>query len=112
MSNVAAGRLRHRVRIDAQVVHKNSSGEQDIAWEEVATVWAAIEPLSARESLLAEQVQSKVNARIVIRARDDIVASMRAVHGTTIYNIEGVIRDPDSGMEWMTLPCSTGVNEG
>jgi SPP1 family predicted phage head-tail adaptor len=109
---LAAGRLRHRIRIDEQVVHVNSSGEQDVAWEEVATVWAAIEPLSARESLLAEQVQSKVNARIVIRARDDIRASMRAVHGSTVYNIEGVIRDPDSGLEWLTLPCSTGVSEG
>jgi SPP1 family predicted phage head-tail adaptor len=113
MSNIAAGRLRHRIRIEAQVVHVNSSGEQDMsAWEEVATVWAAIEPLSARESMIAEQTQSKVNARIVIRARDDIRASMRAVHGSTVYNIEGVIRDPDSGLEWITLPCSTGVNEG
>lgn len=112
MSNVAAGRLRHRVRFEAQVVHVNSYGEQDVAWEEVATVWAAIEPLSARESMLAEQVQSKVNARIIIRARDDIRASMRAVHGSMIYNVEGVIRDPDSGQEWMTLPCSTGINEG
>lgn len=112
MSNVAAGRLRHRIRIDAQVVHVNSSGEQETAWEEVATVWAAVEPLSARESMIAEQTQSKVNARIVIRARDDIRASMRAVHGITVYNIEGVIRDPDSGLEWITLPCSTGVNDG
>jgi SPP1 family predicted phage head-tail adaptor len=109
---LAAGRLRHRIRIDEQIVHVNSSGEQDVAWEEVTTLWAAIEPLSARESLLAEQVQSKVNARITIRARDDIRASMRAVHGSTVYNIEGVIRDPDSGLEWITLPCSAGVNDG
>lgn len=112
MSNVAAGRLRHRIRIDEQVTLKNSFGEQTTEWEEVATVWAAIEPLSARESMLAEQTQSKVSARIIIRARNDIRASMRAVHGSTIYNIEGVIRDPDSGQEWITLTCSTGVNEG
>lgn len=112
MSNVAAGRLRHRVRIDEQVVLKNSFGEQTTEWEEVATVWAAIEPLSARESMLAEQTQSKVSARIIIRARNDIRASMRAVHGSTIYNIDGVIRDQDSGQEWITLTCSTGVNEG
>jgi len=112
MSNVAAGRLRHRIRIDERVTHVNSSGEQDVAWEEFATVWAAIEPLSAREMLIADQTQSKVSGRIVIRSRDGVKASMRAVHGTTIYNIEGVIRDPESGLEWMTLSVSTGVNEG
>ena len=112
MTNVAAGRLRHRIRIDEQVTLKNSFGEQTTEWEEVATVWAAIEPLSARESMIAEQTQSKVSVRIIIRARTDIRASMRAVHGATIYNIEGVITDPDSGQEWLTLTCSTGVNDG
>jgi SPP1 family predicted phage head-tail adaptor len=112
MSNVAAGRLRHRVRIDQQVVHANSFGEQDVAWEAVATVWAAIEPVSGRELLLADQVQSKVNTRIIIRARSSILASMRAVHGSTVYNIEAIIGDPDSGQEWMTLQCSSGVSNG
>jgi SPP1 family predicted phage head-tail adaptor len=114
MTNVAAGRLRHRIRIDEQVTLKNSFGEQTTEWEEVATVWAAIEPLSARESMIAGQTQSKVSARLVIRARSDIMASMRAVHVKTgtIYNIEGVIRDPDSGLEWITLPVSQGTNDG
>lgn len=112
MSNVASGRLRHRIRIDEQVTLKNSFGEQTTEWETLATVWASIEPLSARESMIAEQTQSKISARIIIRSRNYIRASMRAVHGSTIYNIEGVIRDPDSGQEWLTLACSSGVNEG
>lgn len=112
MTNVAAGRLRHRIRIDEQVTLKNSFGEQTTEWEELATVWAALEPLSARESMIAEQTQSKVSVRIIIRARADIRASMRAVHGATIYNIEGVIADPDSGQEWFTLACSSGTSEG
>lgn len=112
MSNVAAGILRHRVRIDARVTHLNSSGEQETAWEEVATVWAAIEPVSGRELLLADQVQSKVSTRIKMRARSGVLASMRAVHGSTVYNIEAVIPDNESGQEWLTLQCSSGVSDG
>lgn len=112
MSGIAAGRLRHQVVIEQQVTAINSSGEQDVDWETFATVWAEVAPLSARESILSEQAQSKVSARITIRALDGVAASMRVVHGSTIYNIEGVIPDPQSGVEWMTLTCSTGLNSG
>lgn len=112
MSNVAAGRLRHRVTLQEQVVAINTAGEQVREWEDVATVWAAIEPLSGREMLLADQVQSKVNTRIVIRSRDGVLASMRAIHGSTVYNIEAVIPDNESGQEWLTLQCYSGVSEG
>ncbi|TKE23299.1 head-tail adaptor protein, partial [Klebsiella pneumoniae] len=29
-----------------------------------------------------------------------------------IYNIEGVLPDPRSGREYLTLPCSEGDNDG
>lgn len=112
MSNVAAGRLRHQVVIEQQVTALTSSGEQETNWVTFATVWAEIAPLSARESMLSEQVQSKVSVRITIRSLDGVIASMRVVQGSTVYNVEGVIRDPQSGVEWMTLACSTGLNNG
>lgn len=82
------------------------------AWVEVATVWAAIEPLSAREFVAASSIQSQVMARITIRHRQGIEAKMRILHRGQVYNIEGVLSDKVSGFEYLTLPVSTGVNEG
>lgn len=112
-----AGKLRHRVTIQKNTPVKDyDSGDWVDNWSDVATVWAAIEPLSAREFIAAQSTQSKVTARIVIRYRPGIDSSMRLLHSvqgnTTIYNIEGVLPDPNSGREYLTLPVSTGVNNG
>jgi SPP1 family predicted phage head-tail adaptor len=112
---LAAGRLRHRVRIEEQVTERDSDGIEQREWVTVATVWAAVEPLSAREFVQSGQVQSSVTAKIIIRARR-MTASMRLIHemryGDQVYNIAGVLPDNVSGVEYITLPVSAGVNEG
>ena len=113
-----AGRLRHRVKIQRKVESQDSTtGAMNVTWEDVATVWAAIEPVSAREFIQSKAYQSEVSARVVIRHREDVTASMRLVHSRPnkadkIYNIEGVLPDKDSGLEYLTLPVSAGVNDG
>ena len=37
---------------------------------------------------------------------------MRIVHKTKIYNPAGFLADPDSGLEYVTVPVTQGVNEG
>ena len=75
-----------------------------------ATVWAHIQPLSAREFLQASAVNSEVVARVQIRYLAGVMPSMRLVHGTHVYNIKGVLPDPVSGLEYLTLPVSEVVN--
>lgn len=110
---IAAGQLRHRVVIEVQVpVRDFLTGAQLIRWQPLAIVWARITPLSARELVAGQAIDSKVTARVVIRWRPDVTAKCRLVHGGRIYNIEGVLADPVSGREYLTLPVSAGVNEG
>lgn len=123
---LSSGRLRHRVRIEAwtllvdsngEAIQNPATGEESRRWEEVATVWGAIEPLSAREFIAAQAVQSHIVARITIRYRDGLDAAMRLVHVRTgkpdvIYSIGGVLVDKDSGVEYITCPVSAGVNAG
>ncbi len=105
-----AGDLRHRVTIERLTSSQNTStGDVTESWVTFATVWAAIAPLSARDFVAAQAAQSKVSARLTIRALPGVTAAMRAVHGSTIYYIEGVLPDPDSGLEYLTLPVSQGV---
>ena len=120
---IGAGVLRHRVRIDQLVDVLDSNGEPARdgqgatirEWSEVATVWAAIEPLSARERMQSAAMQSEVTARIVMRFRTGLDAAMRFVHlvnGTdsSIYNPAGFIPDKESGLEHLTVPVSAGIS--
>jgi SPP1 family predicted phage head-tail adaptor len=122
---LAAGRLRHRILIEryelavdsnGEVIQDPNSGETTGAWVEVATVWAEIKPLSVREFIAAQATQSKIEARVVLRYRPDLDGALRLVHmvnGTRgkIYNPAGFLPDPDSGIEYLTSPVSTGVSD-
>lgn len=124
--SIDAGRLRHRIRIErmayaldsnGDVYQDPQTGETRQEWVEVRTVWAAIEPLSAREFIQSSALQSQITARIVIRYMDGLDASMRLVHvrkgrPNVIYNPAAFLPDVESGLEYLTAPCSQGVNEG
>jgi SPP1 family predicted phage head-tail adaptor len=112
-----AGRLRHRIRVEQQVQTKNSFGETDVEWEELDTFWAEIRPLSARDLLASEQVASESTTVIIMRYNSAIKASMRAVHvingvDGTIFNLAPPIRDPETGLDWMSIPAIALINRG
>ena len=103
-----AGALRHRITIQsmAETMDQNT-GIITTAWAPFATdVPADVHPLSAREFVAAAASQSKVTATIKIRYLAGLKASMRAVQGEKTWNIEGVLPDPKSGKEYLTLPVS------
>lgn len=108
-----AGRLRHRVSLQRlQEARDQNTGAVITDWVELAKLWAEVAPLSAREFVASQAVQSRITARITIRYREDITAKDRIVYRGQVYNIEGVLTDPASGLEYITLPVSTGVNDG
>lgn len=118
--SLAAGKLNHRLRLERLEISQDSAGDTVEEWVLVDTLWASIEPLSAREFIASRSPQSEMTTRIGIRHRAEVDASMRLVHGldccTTygeqVFNIEGVLPDKQSGLEYLTLPCSEGVNAG
>lgn len=113
MSGLKAGRLRRLVTIERPLEFQDASGASSVQWGVFADkVPAEIAPLSTKEFLAAQQMQSQVMARITIRHRAGLDASMRIRHGCTIYNIAGVIPDNETGLKWLTLPVSVGVNAG
>ncbi|EKU30769.1 head-tail adaptor protein [Alcaligenes sp. EGD-AK7] len=109
-----AGPLRHKLRIEEKRVISIDpySGQAVYDWAEVATVWARIEPLSARDFIAASTTQSAITTRITIRYRAGITRVMRLVHQGKFYSIVGILPDSQSGLEYLTLPCVEGVNQG
>jgi SPP1 family predicted phage head-tail adaptor len=108
-----AGKLRHRITIQKPGLTQDPiSGEMVPGWEEVRKVWADKRPSSAREFKQSAATQSEITGEFQIRYRDGIDASMRILHRGKVYNIEGVLPDDESGLQWLTLPYSEGVNDG
>ena len=109
-----AGKLRHRVTFQSPGTTQDPvTGEMVQGW---ATTWdkvpASVEPLSVKDFIASSATQSSLSARIVIRYRAGVLPSMRILHRGAIYNIQGVMPDADSGLEYLTLAVSAGVNDG
>jgi SPP1 family predicted phage head-tail adaptor len=114
-----SGKLRHRITPQKFVTNQDpETGAPIKTWVNLIQttpdngIWAEVYPLSAREFIAAQATQNEITTRITIRRRDDITAQCRILFRGKIYNIEGILPDPDSGLEYLTLPCSEGVNDG
>lgn len=108
-----AGKLRHRITLQKPVKTQSpTTGAVINTWEDVSKLWADVVDLSAREFVAAQAGQSEITSRITIRYREDVTNKHRILYREGIYNIEGVLADDKSGSEYLTLPCSKGVNDG
>ncbi len=106
-----AGKLNKQITIFALATGSPSVdeyGAPNNSWETLATVWAAIEPLSGREFWAQQQVQSEISARIRIRYRDDVLPGMKAEYRGKKYHIKNVIDREEEHRE-LHLMVSEGV---
>lgn len=116
MATIRAGDLNRRVKLQRPTYTQNTTtGEQVLTWVDVDTVSAKIAPLSVREFIAAQAMQSNISTRIEIRYRDDVIASWRAVHMVNgvpgkVYDIHGPLPDAETGYDHINLACSTGSN--
>ncbi len=107
------GKLNQRITIEQRTTTQDpDTGEVVESWVTLASVWASFDPLSVREFIQSSATQSEVSARFTIRHRDDVDATMRITHRGKVWNIAGVLPDNETGLEWLTLPVSEGVNDG
>ena len=85
-----AGRLRHRVKIQAPF-KDNAPGSGEITWNDYATVWASIEPLRGREFFEALQVNAEVTGKVIMRYLAGVSPDMRILHGNRVFEILSII---------------------
>ncbi|MFQ5783607.1 MAG: phage head closure protein [Alphaproteobacteria bacterium] len=106
--DVRAGALRHRVALQSAVETADGGGGFGVAWSDVATVWAAIEPLKGTERLRAQRLENPVSHKVTIRYRGGVTAAMRLKFGTRIFDIRAVI-NPRERNQRLELLCEEGV---
>lgn len=102
-----AGKLRHRIMIEAPTGAQNEFGEPVEGWSLFASVWASREDLTGREAFLAQQAKSEVTSRFRVRYLDGVTGSMRISSDGVLYNIESV-QDVDGRRRSLVLLAKRG----
>lgn len=85
-----ASRLRQRIMIQQPDNTADDAGGVTKSWEDLAPVWAEVEPISASEVLQADSLRSEVTHRVTIRYRDDVTNAMRILFEGRVFNIRAV----------------------
>ena len=94
--------LNKRITFQRPVKAPDGMGGFVTTWTTAATVWAAIWPMSASETIKAAQTGMTITHRIRIRYRDGLKASWRVSWGGKYLNIVSII-NPSSSNRWLDL---------
>lgn len=101
------GELRHRIIIQKFNTPTNDYGEIEVnnqdAWDDIATVRAAIYPISGKEFFAAETVNSEVSHKVKLRYIKDLTPSMRIKFKDRIFSIESIINFQEKNIELQLL---------
>ncbi len=62
-----AGRLRHRLEIQAPTEVQDDIGGVRFDYRPLTTVWGSVEPLRTRELLEAQKMEARISHRITLR---------------------------------------------
>lgn len=108
--------LRHRVVFQTRSTVKDTFGGQSATWTDAFTVFAAMESSFGKELLTAQGMSIDQPITITVRYRTElivpqIVAAMRIVYGTRIFNIHSSVNQAERNRA-IVLICSEGLNNG
>ena len=98
-----AGELRHRVQLQVSS-EQNSRGNTTKVWGTEDAIWAAVEPLSGRELIEAQEVVADATHRVTIRYLADVTPRKRFLFGTRELYIESVQNIDERNRE-LVLTC-------
>lgn len=104
------GKLRHRITLQKSVVTHDDIGQELEEWQDVATVWASVEPLSGKEYFNAQQINSAISTKIGMRYLPGITTDMRVYFKRHPYNILSIINLEERNL-YLQLLCSEKVGD-
>lgn len=100
MSNLGA--LRERLVLEAPVESGDGAGGVTRSFADVATLWAEVTPLSAREAVTADRALARVTHRIRIRMRADVTTRHRLRLGARIFRVLA-LRESDATRRFLMI---------
>ncbi len=109
-----SGDLNKRIVIQEKTVGSpavDAFGQPSVVWQDLHTVWAAVEPLTGREFWAQQQFQSELTTKFRIRYLTDITTEMRIRYAGKTYMIKSVI-DPKEDHIELQFMTEEGVRDG
>ena len=91
------GRMRYRIDIEDYISSTDLDGFVTEDWNNFATVWADIIPVSGKEYFSSAQILEEVTNKIYIRYISSIKTTMRIIFGDRIFNIQSILSDERHG---------------
>ncbi len=116
VDTISAGRLRRQVQLQRAAETPDGAGGREVTWSTFATVWGEMRPLSGKDRLQAEQLQSTIANRLVIRFQGSpsnpempfVSARDRVLYKGVAYNIRAVV-DIEERRRFLELDLESGV---
>lgn len=105
------GPLRHRVTFQSRKTGRDAFGQPVEGWDDLATVWASVEPISGRELISAGQNLAELTHRIRCRFVAALVAADRMVYDTRAFDLRSVINPMEVGAN-LEILASEGLTDG
>jgi SPP1 family predicted phage head-tail adaptor len=106
-----AGKFDQRITLQSKLVTRAANGEEVVTWDDVAQLWARVEPLRGREWFAAAQMQDAAEIRVTIRYRAGVTRDMRVLWNGEPLDIMSVI-DVNADRTNLELMCISGVRNG
>lgn len=103
--SVNAGKLDKRITLQSAAESRDAHGQPIETWSDVATVWAAVEPLRGREFFAARQFSAETTHKVTMRNRTGVSPKWRVLLGVRTFRIESVI-NPLERSESLELMCA------
>ena len=83
--------LRHRITFQSERKVADEHHGHTSIWDNVATVWAKVEPVSGREYYYSHQLKNVISHKITIRYWEGLTAELRIIFEERIMKIESLI---------------------
>lgn len=98
-----SGELRHRVTVQKVTTLVDRFGDPKPTYSPLATVWASVEPLTAREVLQAGEAAADVTHRVRLRYMPGVSSMGRVVFGDRTFEVTSVINPEERNRELVLL---------
>lgn len=107
------GSLQHSVNLQSRSSTQDAIGGQSSVWTTYYTAYAAIRPLTGRELLIAQSIQSEVSHEVTMYVVPWFTPKPadRIVFCSRIFDIKAVMNEDELNRQW-TLLCVEGLTQG
>ena len=101
----AIGLMQDRVTLQSPAsLTTNTLGDQTIAWQDVATVWADVEEISGAEPWMSQQAQGDIACVVTLWFYAGLNSTWRLLFNGNTYNVVGCT-NPDGRKRRHRLHC-------